>query len=114
MPFDPIPVIGTGTSGTSAPEVVTIQGIAGGTPVPVSGTFTVELTGSGTNQGTPTSALSGAWPVIPTDGTYVVDVTSNDYTDTATGLVAGNTAVIINTTVVSPTAFIGFHGIGNG
>jgi hypothetical protein len=42
------PVTGTGTAGTPATGVVTIQGISGGTAIPVSGTLTVDKSTVGT------------------------------------------------------------------
>jgi hypothetical protein len=53
-------VVGAGVAGTPAGGVITIQGIAGGTSVPVSGTITA-------NQGTP-NTLTNAWPYEITDG----------------------------------------------
>jgi hypothetical protein len=42
------PVTGTGTAGTPATGVVTIQGITGGTAIPVSGTLTIDKSSTGT------------------------------------------------------------------
>jgi hypothetical protein len=41
-------VVGSGTAGTPSTGVVTIQGITGGTPIPVSGTFVVDKSTTGT------------------------------------------------------------------
>lgn len=68
-------VVGAGTAGSPVGGVVTIQGIGGGTAVPVSGTVAVTQSTSpwvvsGTvtsNQGTPNS-LANAWPITITDG----------------------------------------------
>src|SRR5574338_1620325 len=77
-------VVGAGTAGSPAGGVITIQGDAAGTAVPVSGTVAVSSVGgtvavtqstspwvvSGTvtsNQGTPNS-LANAWPITITDG----------------------------------------------
>jgi len=53
---------GTGTAGTPSVAVVTIQGIAGGTVVPVTGTVTVSSTSA--NQGTAAAGPAG-WPTVP-------------------------------------------------
>lgn len=50
-----------GTAGSPGSAVLTVQGVSGGQPSPVSGTVT-------SNQGT-AAALSGAWPAQITDGT---------------------------------------------
>jgi hypothetical protein len=42
------PVTGTGTAGTPATGVVTIQGISGGTAIPVSGTLNIDKSTTGT------------------------------------------------------------------
>ena len=55
-------VAGAGTAGTPTGGVLTIQGISGGTVVPVSGTVTA-------NQGTANS-LANAWTTELTDGTH--------------------------------------------
>jgi hypothetical protein len=55
-----MPVIGTGTAGTSATGVVTIQGIAGGTAIPVSGSIT---------DNNPSVSATGA--AVPADGTFI-------------------------------------------
>lgn len=55
-------VAGAGTAGTPTAGVLTIQGISGGTVVPVSGTVTA-------NQGTANS-LANAWTTELTDGTH--------------------------------------------
>jgi hypothetical protein len=57
---------GQGVAGTPAGGVVSVQGVAGGQAVPVSGTTTA-------NQGTP-AAEANKWPVSLTDGTNTVDV----------------------------------------
>ena len=55
-------IVGDGTAGTPAGGVVSIQGVSGGTVVPVSGSVTA-------NQGTANS-LANAWPTEITDGTH--------------------------------------------
>lgn len=77
-------VVGAGTAGSPAGGVITIQGDAAGTAVPVSGTVAVSSVGgtvavtqstspwvvSGTvtsNQGAPNS-LANSWPITITDG----------------------------------------------
>ncbi len=52
-----------GTAGSPGTAVLTVQGVAGGTPSPVSGTVTA-------NQGT-ANTLANKWPVQHTDGTNV-------------------------------------------
>src|SRR5271165_5688277 len=54
-------IVGAGVAGTPAGGVVTIQGVSGGTVVPVSGTVTA-------NQGT-ANTTANAWPLKITDGT---------------------------------------------
>lgn len=70
-------VVGAGVAGTPAGGVVSVQGVVGGTALPVSIPGTVAVTQStspwvvsGTvtsNQGTPNS-LANAWPITITDG----------------------------------------------
>ena len=58
------PVTGTGTAGTPASGVVTVQGIAGGTAIPVSGSLTIDKSTTGTmtavNAATTSTALLAA------------------------------------------------------
>jgi hypothetical protein len=67
---NPFTIDGAGVAGTPAGGVVSVQGVAGGTALPVSGTVTA-------NQGT-AAAVASAWPILVTDGT--------------------DTAIVINTT----------------
>ena len=70
-------IVGAGVAGTPAGGVVSVQGVVGGTAMPVSIPGTVAVTQStspwvvsGTvtsNQGTPNS-LANAWPITITDG----------------------------------------------
>ena len=79
---------GAGTAGTAAPDVVTTQGIAGGTPMPISAASLPLPTGAATaaNQPPLGAALSAAsLPVVlATDGTVLGPVTETaPATDTA-------------------------------
>jgi len=77
-------IVGAGTAGSPAGGVVSVQGVVGGTALPISGTVAVSSVSgtvavtqstspwvvSGTvtsNQGTPNS-LANAWPITITDG----------------------------------------------
>lgn len=84
-----------GTAGSSSTDVITVQGIASGTPQPVNGTVT-------SNQGTAISVTDSGWPVINgeltdttgtfTNGTQTNSVTtgaSTDGYDTATVTIQG-------------------------
>ncbi|MGI0058134.1 MAG: hypothetical protein ACREBJ_00055 [Nitrosotalea sp.] len=65
-------MVGAGVAGTPAGGVISIQGIAGGTVIPVSVTGTATISGTVTaNQGT-ANTLSHKWPVQVTDGTNVM------------------------------------------
>jgi len=64
-------VAGGGTAGTPATGVVTVQGIAGGTTVPVSGTVSATQSGTWTVQPGNT-ANTTAWLVTGTGGTFPV------------------------------------------
>lgn len=91
-----------GTAGSPGTAVLTVQGVSGGQPSPVSGTVT-------SNQGT-AAALGGAWPVEVTDGTNVLGTATHpvrtDPTGTTTQPVSGTvtaqqaTAGNLNATVV--------------
>jgi hypothetical protein len=81
----PWSVTGTGIAGTSAPGVVSVQGVTGGTPVPISGSITA------TN---PSVAPTGA--AVPADATYSgMNVGGNlvGLTGTANGLKVDGSAV---------------------
>jgi hypothetical protein len=62
---------GLGTAGTPSGGVVSIQGVSGGTAVPISGAIT--LTSTTANQGTP-NTVANAWPFKVTDGTNTAAV----------------------------------------
>lgn len=64
-------VKGTGTAGTPNSGVVTIQGISGGTPVPISGSITATNPSVGTNN---SSAPSSSTQIGGTDGTNLQSV----------------------------------------
>lgn len=69
---NPMPVTGTGTAGTPATGVVTVQGSASGTPIPISGSITATNLSIGATGATP-----------PVDATYVgasVTTSSPTYT----------------------------------
>jgi hypothetical protein len=82
-------VIGTGSAGTPATGVVTVQGIAGGTAIPVSGTITANNASVGSTGATsPTSAtLVGA-----SDGTNLQALRTSTTTPAGTeqGLIVRN------------------------
>lgn len=62
---------GQGTAGTPSGGVVSVQGVSGGTAIPISGTVT--LTSTTANQGTANTVANG-WPVKITDGTSTAAV----------------------------------------
>jgi hypothetical protein len=82
-------IAGSGTAGSSATGVVTIQGIASGTPVPISGSITATNPSVGTTgNATPTSStLIGA-----SDGTNLQALRTSTTTPTGTeqGLITRN------------------------
>ena len=62
---------GIGIAGAPSGGVLSIQGVGGGTAIPISGSITLASTTA--NQGTANTAANG-WPVKITDGTNVVAV----------------------------------------
>ena len=60
---------GAGTAGTPAPDVVTVQGIAGGTPLPVSGTVTTSGDATAANQTTEITDIGGLTDAAPASDT---------------------------------------------
>jgi len=91
------PVVGTGIAGTAATGVVTIQGIAGMTPISITGNITA--TSSGTQVVSGTVTVNGEVTAIPT-GTQTVSVSN---TVTVNGQV---TAVPSGTQIVSGTVTV--------
>lgn len=86
-------VIGAGVAGTPAGGVVSIQGVSGGTVVPISITGTNTISGTVTaNQGTANTAAN-SWPVEVTDGTNILGTSGHpiriDPTGTTTQPVSG-------------------------
>ena len=61
-------IVGDGTAGTPAGGVVSIQGVSGGTVVPISGSVTASGTVTA-NQGT-ANTTANSWPTTITDGTH--------------------------------------------
>ena len=61
-------IVGDGTAGSPAGGVVSVQGVVGGTALPVSGTVTASGTVT-SNQGT-ANTVANAWPTEITDGTH--------------------------------------------
>ena len=91
------PVVGTGIAGTAATGVVTIQGIAGMTPISITGNITA--TSSGTQVVTGTVTVNGEVTAVPT-GTQTVSVSN-------TVAVSGQvTAVPTGTQIVSGTVTV--------
>jgi len=92
-----------GTAGTPSADVISVQGVSGGTPQPVSdGGSSITVDGTVTaNQGT-AIALSGAWPEKITDGTNVAAVKA-----ASTAAVAADPALVVaispNNTPVLPS-----------
>ena len=91
------PVVGTGVAGTAATGIVTIQGIAGMTPIAITGNITA--TSSGTQIVSGTVTVNGEVTAIPT-GTQTVSVSS---IVTVSGEV---TAVPTGTQIVSGTVTV--------
>lgn len=86
-------LVGAGTAGTPAGGVLTIQGVSGGTVVPISITGTNTISGTVTaNQGTANTAAN-AWTTLVTDGTNTLGVSAHplrvDPTGTTTQPVSG-------------------------
>jgi hypothetical protein len=85
--------VGAGTAGTPSGGVFSVQGVAGGTnlPVTVSGTATVSGTVTA-NQGT-ANTIANSWPVEMTDGTNILGTAAHpvriDPTGTTTQPVSG-------------------------
>lgn len=88
-------VIGTGTAGTAATGVVTVQGIAGGTAIPVSGTFTTNKSTTGTMSSVGASVTSVT--VLASNGSRVGAAFYNDSSSVA--------FLAISATAASATAF---------
>jgi hypothetical protein len=69
----PVTVTGTGTAGTPAAGIITVQGNPSGTPVPVSGTFSATIGGfDPTAVGTPITATTGGATGTLPSGAVVV------------------------------------------
>lgn len=97
-------VVGNGVAGTADPGVVTVQGIASGTPVIVSGTVTAN---AGTNLNTSALATSAKQPALGTAGTASADVITVQGIASMTPVLATvsqATASSLNATVVQGTA----------
>jgi hypothetical protein len=85
--------VGAGVAGTPAGGVLSIQGISGGTVVPISGTLTA-------NQGT-ANTIANSWPIEVTDGTNILGTAAHpiriDPTGTTIQPVSGTVAVTQST-----------------
>lgn len=103
-------VAGEGTAGTPAGGVVSVQGVASGTALPVSGS--VSITGTPTVSGTVAATQSGSWamsitgtPAVTLSGTAAVGVNQwagttlgapSNYGTPPTGIVPGVNAYVTN------------------
>jgi hypothetical protein len=113
-----------GTAGTSSTNVITVQGIAGGTPVPVSGTVTannasVSTTGtavpgsatySGMNVGGNLTGLTGTANGLKVDGSAVTQPVSGTVTTTPPANASTNVTQFGGNNVVTGTG-AGGNGI---
>src|SRR5271165_2977751 len=103
-------IVGDGVAGTPAGGVVTIQGVSGGTVVPVSGTVTA-------NQGT-ANTTANAWPLKITDGTNVSAVKAASTAAVATDpalvvTISPNTALPTGANVIGAVTQSGGPWTGN-
>jgi len=92
IPPRAVEVLGTGTAGSAATQVITVQGIASGTVVPVSGTITAN---AGTNLNTSALALDTS-----VDGIEALLTTI----DADTGSILSDTTAILADTAAIQTA----------
>ena len=91
------PVVGTGIAGTAATGVVTIQGIAGMTPISITGDITA--VSSGTQTVTGTVSISGEVTTVPT-GTQTVSVSNTITVDgQVTTVPTGTQTVTVSNTI---------------
>lgn len=65
-----------GTAGSPGAAVVSVQGVSGGTAIPISGSITISSGTVTANQGTP-NTLANGWPVEITDGTNVLGTSAH-------------------------------------
>jgi hypothetical protein len=87
--------VGAGIAGTPAGGVVSIQGVASGTTIPISGTIS-------NNQGSP-NTLSNGWPVELTDGYNILGTVSHPLQINVDGYVQTNPNVILSGTSADNT-----------
>jgi hypothetical protein len=90
-------VVGAGTAGTPVGGVISIQGVASGTVVPISITGTNTISGTVTaNQGT-ANTIGNSWPVEITDGINILGTATHpvriDPTGTTTQPVSGTVSI---------------------
>ncbi len=78
-----VAVEGTGSAGFPSGSVLSIQGVAGGTAVPISGTVTIS--GATVSQGNP-NTLANAWPVELSDGTNLLGTSGHPVRVDPTGI----------------------------
>lgn len=96
-----VSVAGTGTAGTPGTAVLAVQGVSGGTAVPVSGS--VSITGAVALNATP--SLANGNGVVPTIAGAVLSATNGDYSN----LLQGNAVLsATNGLFVTPTTSASF------
>jgi hypothetical protein len=96
-------VAGQGTAGVSATGVVTIQGIAGGTAIPISGSITA------TN---PSVSATGA--AVPADATYIGGLNGGNLIGLAVDSSGRSTVVGAGTAGSSVGGVVSIQGVGSG
>lgn len=96
-------VQGPGIAGTSAGGVLTVQGASGGTPIPVSGTFSATLAGFTPNGNYATLAVTTASSnvLLPTGGT-VIQVSNNGTSTAYVNLGTSNAVTATTSSIAIP------------
>lgn len=94
-----------GTAGAASTAVLTVQGVSGGTGLPISGTVTVSALPTGTNtigsvkvtDGTNTAAIKAASTApVATDPAIVVAISPNSVNTNGRALPTGSAPVVLN------------------